>query len=153
MTEIPLERLKLMILSNSQRAALFKLKPIAYLALHVNTSTYPIKPRAHNLICAASGTGKSYLMQVLGEIMGVPTLHLNVSSWSPVGSRSENYTWSEIVKFISDNPKGIIILDEIDKISSDTSDWMGHVRLEIYDLLDGRIPQSISVLDPLESLW
>ena len=85
-------------------------------------------------------------MRELGCKLNVPILLLNVSTWQPQGSRGDSYTWNSIVEFLDENPKGIIVLDEIDKIDQG-SDWQGYVRLEIHDLLDGIIPQCVDVPD------
>lgn len=138
-------KLKLMILSKSQKQALDTLLPIANIALSVDKSELPIKPRTHSLMCAPSGAGKSFLMKALGEILNIPVLYLNTSNWAVLGSRCESYTWDCIVDFVNKHPKGIIVLDEIDKISSTQSEWLGLVRLEIFDLLDGRVPTTVDV--------
>ena len=132
------------MLSQPQRRALRELAPIAKLALGNEFMNLPIKPRTHSLICSPSGTGKSHLMKELGNKLRVPVLLLNVSSWQPQGSRGDSYTWDRIVEFLDLHPKGIIVLDEIDKIDS-SSDWAGYIRLEIHDLLDGVIPQCVDV--------
>lgn len=134
------------MLSQPQRRALRELAPIARLALSNEFKNLPIKPRTHSLICSPSGTGKSHLMRELGCKLNVPILLLNVSTWQPQGSRGDSYTWNSIVEFLDENPKGIIVLDEIDKIDQG-SDWQGYVRLEIHDLLDGIIPQCVDVPD------
>ena len=145
------------MLSQPQRRALRELAPIAKLALGNAFMNLPIKPRTHSLICSPSGTGKSHLMRELGSKLKVPVLLLNVSSWQPQGSRGDSYTWDRIVEFLDQHPKGIIVLDGIDKIDSG-SDWAGYIRLEIHDLLDGVIPQCVDVPNPdlsfdADDLW
>lgn len=135
-----------MSLSPNQQKVLNELKPIAEIALDSFTKKLPIHPRTHSLICSPSGTGKSHLMRELGDILDVPVLLLNVSTWAPMGSRCEKYTWNVIVEFLQTNEKGIIVLDEIDKIDAE-GEWQGYIRLEIHDLLDGKIPASVSVSD------
>lgn len=131
-------------LSPKQQEALDELLPIARMALDSSTAQLPIKPRTHSLICAPSGAGKSHLMNHLGDILNVPVLRINVSTWAPMGGKSSPYTWDKIATFLSENAKGIILLDEIDKISSN-SDWQGYVRLELHELLDGEIPQAVTI--------
>ena len=140
-----------MSLSPNQTKALNEILPIAHIALDPTTRNYPIKPRTHTLMCAPSGTGKSHLMSELGKLAEIPVLHINVSSWQVLGSRGENYTWDSIVEFLKENPKGVIVLEEIDKIDGD-SHWQGHLRLELHDLLDGKIPASVDVSDSAD-LW
>ena len=144
-----------MILSDNQNELLSTILPIAELALNNPECDSPLKARTHTLLCAPSGTGKSHLMKKLGEITKAPVLFLNVSSWMPQGSNKGNsHTFDSIVKFIEDNPRGIIILDELDKINNG-GDWAGYVRLEIHDLLDGVIPECIDFKeeDDDDLLW
>ena len=131
------------ILSTHQSQILETLLPVAEIATNnTENNNSPLKPRMHTLICAPSGTGKSYIMRELGNMIKTKVLILNVSSWMPLGSSIEKLTtFDTIIKFIDENPKGIIVLDELDKIDG-TNDWAGYVRLEIHDLLDGIIPES-----------
>jgi SpoVK/Ycf46/Vps4 family AAA+-type ATPase len=131
-------------LSPNQQKLVDELIPIAELALDKSTADLPIRPRTHTLICAPSGAGKSHLMGELGGMLDVPVLHLNVSTWAPISSKANEYTWDTIVEFVKENPRGIIVLDEIDKIDSQ-KEWQGYIRLEIHDLLDGKIPKSVDI--------
>ena len=135
---------KLMILSPNQQTILDQLLPVAHLALHNPCAKFPLQPRTHTLICAPSGTGKSHLMKRLGVQLEVPVLLLNVSSWQPMGSREHENTWSTILDFLKNNARGIIVLDELDKLDSDES-WISYIRLEIHDLLDGVIPAALDI--------
>ena len=133
------------MLSPNQESAHKSILPYAKLGMNkTQAADLPVRPRTHTLICSPSGTGKSYLMQRLGHDLDSPVLHLNVSNWQPIGSKGHNYTWDTIVEFLDKNPKGIIALDEIDKISSD-ADWAGYIRLEIFSLLDGKIPNNVTI--------
>lgn len=144
-----------MILSPNQQTILDQLLPVAHLATHNPCGDFPLKPRMHSLICAPSGSGKSHLMKLLGMQIDAPVLLLNVSSWQPLGSRAQTNTWDVIVKFIENNDRGIIVLDELDKLASN-ADWVAYIQLEIHDLLDGVIPSAIDTdnnfLDS-DSLW
>jgi len=133
-----------MILSNQQESAIEQLVPIGRLAISGKAKHLQLKPRTHTLICAPSGSGKSFLMEQLGELLGVKVLHLNVSTWQPYSAKSGHYTWDTIVKFLQENKKGIILLDELDKLDGD-SDWNQYIQLEVHELLDGRILSEISL--------
>lgn len=141
-----------MILSSQQRKLLDELLPVAKIALSPEVKNLPIRPRTHTLICAPSGAGKSHLMKELGSLLKVPVLLLNVSNWQPLGSRTENYTWTTITDFLEKNDNGIIVLDELDKLR-DKNSWNGYVRLEIHDLMDGVIPSSVITDDDDADLW
>jgi len=138
------------ILSPNQSQILESLLPVAEIALdNAKNNNGALKPRTHTLICAPSGTGKSHMMKELGGMLDAPVLLLNVSSWIPLGSRSEtNKSLDRILRFVDENPKGIIVLDELDKIDG-REDWLGFVRLEIHDILDGVFPEALEI--PVES--
>ena len=76
-------------------------------------------------------------------MLGISTLVINVSSWVVLSAKNEPWTYSEICSWLDANGSagGILVLDEIDKLTSngDTS-WLNHIILEIHDLLDGIIP-------------
>lgn len=82
-------------------------------------------------------------------------LLLNVSSWQPLGSKTQTNAWDVIVNFVENNERGIIVLDELDKLDSG-ADWLGYIQLEIHDLLDGVIPAALDTDDNFlgeDSLW
>lgn len=134
-----------MILSKGQRAALEQLENIASLIQIDGFHKLPVRPRTNTLVCGPSGMGKSFLARALADRLKLPILILNACSWIPVGARGDIYTWNIVVDFVQENPRGILFLDEIDKISSKTHDWLNSVRLEIHDFLDSVVPQSITV--------
>jgi len=136
-----------MLLSPQQSKILNNLLPVARLAVSNACIQGDLHARTHTLICAPSGSGKSHLMRKLGELLNVPVLLLNVSTWQPQGSHGDNYTWGQIVLFLRRTYQGVIVLDELDKLEGN-SDWLGFVRLEIHDLLDGVIPMSVEIKNP-----
>jgi len=139
------------ILSDKQESVLDELIPIGRLAISGKVAKLPLRPRTHTLICAPSGSGKSFLLQKLGKLLGTPVLHLNVSNWQPYGSKTEHPTWDIIIDFLKNDSSGMIILDELDKINGQ-SEWMQYIRLEVHNLLDGKIPEEIGVRFS-DTLW
>jgi len=133
-----------MILSNQQESAIEQLVPTGRLAISGKTKHLQLKPRTHTLICAPSGSGKSFLMEQLGQLLGVKVLHLNVSTWQPYSAKSEKYTWDLIVEFLQKNERGIILLDELDKLNG-KNEWNQFIRLEVHELLDGRILSEVTL--------
>ena len=61
-----------------------------------------------------------------------------------MGSKEHENTWRTILDFLNNNTRGIIVLDELDKLDSAES-WISYIRLEIHDLLDGVIPAALDV--------
>ncbi len=117
---------------------------MARLATGVAHAGIPIRPRFHTLVAGTSGSGKSHLARTLGSHIGVPTLVINVSSWSVLSSRNEPWTFSTICNWLLGlRSGGVLVLDELDKLGSSCgNDWLEHIKLEIHDVLDQTIPWS-----------
>jgi len=90
-------------------------------------------------------------MEQLAQLLGVKVLHLNVSTWQPYSAKSGNYTWDLIVKFLQENERGIILLDELDKLNG-ANEWNQFIRLEVHELLDGRILSEVTI-STSDDLW
>ena len=131
------------ILSLQQQEVLRQLLPIARIATSGAVGNLPVRPRTHTLLVGPSGAGKSHIAREIGRMLGIPTLVINVSSWVVLSAKNEPWTFSEICSWLdgSCSSGGILVLDECDKLTSEgDSSWLGHIILEIHDLLDGIIP-------------
>lgn len=139
------KNLEKMILSPPQQAALDALLPVGRIATSGIRVGLPVIPRTHSIIVGPSGSGKSYLARKMGEILGIPTLVINVGTWIITASRSEPWSINSVVDWLDRLPGGgILVLDEIDKLSS-PNEWSRYVRLEIHDILDGIIPVAATI--------
>ncbi|MBC7980363.1 MAG: ATP-binding protein [Armatimonadetes bacterium] len=116
-----------------------KLRPIIALATSGLTSKLPLKPRTSSLIVGPSGMGKSHLARELAKEAGVPFWEANVASWIVLGAKGGNQTLPSLVTWIANRKSGLIFLDELDKLTSQ-GEWTNAIRLEIHDLIDGRLP-------------
>jgi SpoVK/Ycf46/Vps4 family AAA+-type ATPase len=143
-----------MILSAQQQQVIEELTPIARIA--TDGSREPLKkvilPRCSSLIVGPSGSGKTYLAKHIAKSLGLPCLHINVSTWVLIASKSEPWTWTTIAEWLATlNGGGIIILDEIDKLGGGNngagSEYGSFLRLEIFSLMDGSIPPAIKLQD------
>ena len=131
------------ILSLQQEEVLRQLLPIARIATSGAVGNLPVRPRTHTLLVGPSGAGKSHIAREIGRMLGISTMVINVSSWVVLSARNEPWTISEICSWLDADGSagGILVLDEIDKLTSEgDSSWLGHIILEIHDLLDGVIP-------------
>lgn len=137
-------------LSPGQARVLEKLRPLAQLATSGICKNLPFGARTATLIAGPSGTGKSHAARVLGKEMKLPVWQGNVANWMVMGSRSDTPTFASLVTWVSERKSGIIILDELDKLTG-TSDWTNSCRLEIHELLDFRVPEA-AVSTPGSSL-
>ena len=108
--------------------------------------TLSVKLRSNTLIAGPSGAGKTHMLETLSGELGIPLLRLNVAGWIPLGAKGDSYTWDVVAKFIYSNDRGIIFVDEFDKINA-AGDWLNYIRLEIHDLLDKLVPTSVNLAE------
>ncbi len=106
-------------------------------------TTLPVTPRTNVLICGATGCGKTYLCRHLAKQLRLPIIDLEYANWVVTGAsvRGALQTLRLLYRFIEQNDRGIIVLDELDKVGSSdaTSDWTRSVHLEVFSVLDRRI--------------
>ena len=139
------------LLSPQQCALLTRLLPVARIATSRCREDLPVRLRTHSLIVGPSGSGKSHLGRSLGasltdcfgkRLPDVSVLVVNVSSWVVLSARNEPWTYSSICQWLDSlqDDGGILVLDEICALDNATDPWIGHVRQEVQQLLDGIIP-------------
>jgi hypothetical protein len=113
----------------------------------------PITPRFNRLIIGESGSGKSFLARALAEQMQLPIWNGTATNWIPLGcsERGARPTWVDIADFIATQKRGIIFIDELDKLGTDQSPWMRCVRVETFALIDRQVPVNLILRsDPWE---
>ena len=128
------------LLTLSQRAALRKLRH--FHALHRQSrSVAGISTRPIPLVCAPSGTGKTWLVRQFAAELSLPLIELGPDSWIVSGATARPYTLEMLGTWIDAQPNGgVILLDEADKAGTEgDSSWSRHVRGEFYQLLDRRL--------------
>jgi len=120
----------------------------------------PFKTRAHSLIIAPSGSGKSHVARLLGAELDLPTLVINVSSWVVLSARNEPWTMSLICEWLNGLcGGGILVLDEVDKLGGSlfsgtgNGEWSRMILIELLDLLDGIIPLATRLPELPEECW
>lgn len=137
------------VLSPAQKRVMEELMPIAQIAVDGTRDGMSLLPRTHSLILGPSGSGKTFIAKKIAE--GLPLLTINVATWILLSNKAEPTTWTSIVDWLGALPSGgVILLDEIDKLSAGGSGAFAHeytnfLRLEVHDLLDGSIPISVKM--------
>ena len=113
---------------------------------------YAVKPRFSRILVGPSGVGKTHIVRDVAREIGVPFFSISATNWILLGASAANRhgeTWKHICKFLRKNESGIIFIDELDKVGrSDEfteSAWSQYLRVEIYGLLDLRIPTGVSL--------
>lgn len=107
---------------------------------------HSVKPRFSRLIVGPSGVGKTYTVRALANALGVALYSIDASNWVTIGApatRVDGGTWQHICEFIVNNDRGIIFIDELDKVGPShgaDSERLQCLRVELFGLLDRRIP-------------
>ncbi len=102
-----------------------------------------VTPKTAVLICGSTGSGKSFLCRQLALGLDLPFLDLEYSNWvvTGAGARGGLHTLRLLYRFIEKHQRGVIVLDEIDKLGTadGASDWTRSVHVEVMALLDRRV--------------
>lgn len=130
-----------------QQSAFQKLRRAGNVCFSTQRANLPMQPRTNSLLIGPSGSGKSFLARAVAESFGVECKALTVAEWMLLGSGSKGAqrTWNSIFDFlvVNNSKKGaVIFLDEVDKLTG-TSDWVQHLRVEVFRLLDLTVPPDL----------
>ena len=126
--------------SPGQKQVLESLRPVLKLATGAFKSSLPLRARTSTLIVGQSGTGKTHVVRELAKEAGVAFWEANVACWLVLGAHGGNPTLVSLARWIVKNKRGVIFLDELDKLTS-MNEYTSAVRLEIHDLADSRFPE------------
>ncbi len=128
----------------------------------------PVEPRWASLLVGPTGTGKTAVAtmaadRLSAEISGeasITTLIVATPSWIPIGAnnRGAKETLGVIATHIARNARTILVLDELDKITSGpggaagfsngSDTWQVYIRGELYSaVLDARWPTGLTLPD------
>jgi hypothetical protein len=135
------------LIFDHQQSAFQKLRRAGNVCFSPLRSNLPMQPRTNSLLIGPSGSGKSYLARAVAESFGFECKALTVAEWMLLGSGSKGAqrTWNAIFDFLLKNhsKKGaVIFLDEVDKLTG-SSDWVQHLRVEVFRLLDLSVPPDL----------
>jgi len=130
-----------------QIEAFNRITAIGRVCFTLNREQFPLSVRTNVLITSPSGGGKSHIARAVAIELGVPIFALSPSEWLPLGcsGRGSSPTWPCIHEFLvrcGHQKGGIILLDEIDKLSDSTS-WSQYLRNEVMSLLDLTVPANL----------
>ncbi|MCI7493399.1 MAG: AAA family ATPase [Lachnobacterium sp.] len=96
-------------------------------------------PKASFLLMGAPGVGKTLLAETISEELSLPYMILNMSDYSAENSyidlvgeskRFKGCSEGKLVKFVRENPKSVIVFDEIEKAELNVI----HLFLQILDM-------------------
>ncbi|CAN5359088.1 hypothetical protein BH09VER1_BH09VER1_53050 [soil metagenome] len=136
-----------------QFTAYSKLLALARTCLGAQRNTLPVKLRTTSLLLGPTGSGKTFLAETIAAEIGAAFFPLALSNWIILGARdhSSQTTWVSIVDFLrrNHNSTAFIFCDEFEKAIShrhlDT--WSSHLRVELFQLLDRKIPKNLKDAD------
>ena len=97
-------------------------------------STRPIP-----LLVGPTGVGKTAVVRHFCRENRLPLLELNSSGWLVNGAFAKPATLPLVGQFVRGHEECVLFVDEIDKLTCETSDWMRSVQGETMALLDNRV--------------
>jgi SpoVK/Ycf46/Vps4 family AAA+-type ATPase len=98
-------------------------------------------PRFNSLLLAPTGSGKTKIARDLAKLMGAELFSVSISEWIVRGAQNEKSTISILLSVLKSSPKTVLLLDEIDKCTSQTDGaWTRSLAAEVWALLDRRLP-------------
>ncbi len=146
-------------LTKSQRDGFEKLRFFFELHERRVRTVAGISTRPDPLIVGPSGSGKTFLVTKLAADQSLPMFAVNAQNWIPLGARSESaHTLTQILRFIEMHPRGIVFVDEVNKLTvqhTSDSSWCADVLSEILAFLDMDVrlkPAGFSA-DQTDHLW
>ena len=130
-----------------QQYAFDRITAIARVCFSLDRKQFPLAVRTNVLITSPSGGGKSHIARAVSSELEVPIFSIPTSVWIPLGcsGRGSAPTWPCIHEFLlrcGPQMGGVILLDEIDKVSDSTS-WTTYLRNEVMSLLDLTVPANL----------
>jgi len=134
-----------------QQYAFDRITAIARVCFSLDRKQFPLSVRTNVLLTSPSGGGKSHIARAAAAEMEVPIFAISTSVWIPLGcsGRGSAPTWPCIHEFLlrcGSQKGGVILLDEIDKVSDSTS-WTTYLRNEVMSLLDLTVPANLMTRD------
>ena len=101
-----------------------------------------IRPRTTALLVGLSGSGKTWLAEAAANVADLSFFSTSIGSWHPYGGRVEQPTGELLRRHLAEHGRGLIFIDEIDKIRKDAPDnlnYSGFLWDELMGVLDGRV--------------
>ena len=104
-------------------------------------------PKTNALLVGPTGCGKTLMAKAMADAVKVPFVRIDASSFVVRGYRGGMHT-EQIIDILlsaangheSIASRGIVFLDEVDKLASSEDDWEGatlHVQNELLSMIDG----------------
>lgn len=131
-----------------QRHAFDRLVEVTTACFFTARKSLPFDIRSQSLLIGQSGSGKTYLAQAVANHLEVPFLPISVADWILAGcnERGGINTWPAIARFLLTNRRkdGVVIcIDELQHACGDSA-WERFLRVELFSLLDLRVPRGLS---------
>ena len=132
-----------------QRCAFERLLQVGRVCLKADRTRFPVALRTNCLIIGPSGSGKTFLAKAVAKELGLPYFYISAAEWILLCTkdRGSEVTWIALARFLYEHRESVgamIFIDELHHINGDCP-WERFLRVEVFSLLDQRIPQSMNV--------
>jgi len=128
-------------LTVAQTEALARLIALGELHYRGDSMGLSLSFRCQPLIVGPTGTGKTALARRVAAHFGAELIRVSPGEWVPRGVRDTIPTLSLILQACASAEKVVVVIDEIDKCSGETStSWSRGVLAEVYSVLDRDLP-------------
>jgi ATP-dependent protease Clp ATPase subunit len=135
-----------------QKSALAEITARARAFYRGNWRNLEIRPRWPMILISPTGQGKTTTAAMAASAVGASLCRASAPSYMPCGAtnRGARETILVIGEHIAKHPRTLLVIDEICKLShnpSNDSAWLGYVRSELLEILDGRFPAGMKEIE------
>lgn len=135
-----------------QKPALAEITARARAFYRGNYRNLEICPRWPTILISPTGQGKTTTAAMAASAVGASMCRVSAPSYMPCGAtnRGARETITVIGEHIAKHSRTMLVFDEICKLShnpSNDSSWLGYIRSELLEVLDGRFPAGMKEIE------
>lgn len=135
-----------------QKPALAEITARARAYYRGNWRDLEIRPRWPMMLISPTGQGKTTIAAIGASAVGASLCRVSAPSYIPCGAtnRGARETITVIGEHIAKHHRTLLVIDECCKLShnpGNDSAWLGYIRAELLEILDGRFPAGMKEIE------